>query len=80
MKSEKDKMKNEHVIENGYGMLDASPLKPCPFCGARPLFWEIPPLTSEIICENKRCRVRPHVCETSPKRAIAVWNRRKGEK
>lgn len=56
----------------------SDPLKPCPFCGGRPQFWEKvkgDPIAS-VECRGNNCLVTPSVKSRTNKDAIAAWNRR----
>lgn len=54
-------------------------LKPCPFCGGKPRFWN---WKSEwaVECCNDYCCVLPEteICDTK-EAAVEIWNRRVGD-
>lgn len=53
-------------------------LKPCPFCGEKPLVGCLGGATV-IRCSNPRCGVNLYVLEWLREKAVATWNRRHEE-
>lgn len=53
-------------------------LKPCPFCGESPKITKNMPVKGllSISCENRKCKVHPHVVKYDKKSAANAWNNR----
>jgi len=56
-------------------MLDKYELKPCPFCGSEPRFWEGEYCGISVVCSNDECAADTRT-SFSRDEAIKRWNRR----
>lgn len=57
-------------------------LKPCPFCGNNPeaVPWHGGgPRVTRVSCVGEECAVTPSTVGSTPREAVASWNRRDGE-
>lgn len=55
-------------------------LKPCPFCGKKPVLADDDPANTYIYCDNAKCQMCPDTLYASRRKVIRLWNTRKGEK
>lgn len=57
-------------------------LKKCPFCGGPPTIKSLygdAPERCVVGCLSKKCKVNPHLCASTQKKGIKIWNTRAGE-
>lgn len=46
----------------------------CPFCGNKPMLYKV--TLYAVLCENRKCPVKPQLIAASEKRAVLQWNTR----
>lgn len=56
--------------------IEPAPLKPCPFCGDKPLVRDFKDGTRSIECSNARCNIFCRTRAVAMSEAISIWDKR----